>query len=213
MNRVGRRALRALGAALVTLVGTAMVFLALVVMNQFVERPEGGRTSTVVNFSVPPPTPEPPPRRQQTPQRQPSLSNQPAIAPVPNVGTNLSTITVAQPGFTPEPVSNVAESLLGDVDNVALTEDAVDDPPSLRTSSIEYPDRARQRDIEGSVRVTVLVGTDGRVKKLQILEANPPGVFEDAVREAVPNWTFNPARYRGRPVEAWVTIPIPFRLN
>ena len=75
------------------------------------------------------------------------------------------------------------------------------------------PERAKQREIEGEVRVSVLVGRDGRVKRMKVLEASPPGVFEEVVLNTVGNWTFRPASYDGEPVESWVTIPIPFRLN
>jgi protein TonB len=108
----------------------------------------------------------------------------------------------------------VADSLLGDLDNVALTEDAVDQPPEIRTRiPPEYPERAQQREIEGRVVVAVLVGVDGQVQQLQINESTPPGVFDDAVLAAVRQWTFEPAQYQGNPVETWVNIPIPFSLQ
>jgi protein TonB len=136
------------------------------------------------------------------------------LAPLPDVGGSLSGIQVDVPGFEGAGVDQVAESLLGDLDNVALTEDAVDNPPQFRNRvAPEYPERARQRELEGRVLVTALIGVDGRVQQMQVLEANPPGVFNDAVLAALGGSTFDPATYQGNPVETWITVAYPFRLN
>lgn len=204
---------RAVGVFAITVLGCALVLGGLVVMNQFTSGPEESDTTNVVNFTVPPPPPEPPPRRQEPQQRRPRRSNRPALAPAPNLGTSLSGIQVSLPEFEVGGVAEVSESLLGDLEDVALTEGSVDEPPVVQSRPLTYPERAKQRNIEGRVVISALVGTDGRVRQMQILEANPPGVFEQAVQNAVPNWTFRPARYNGEAVETWVTIPIPFSLN
>lgn len=205
--------LRALGIIGITVLGCGLVLGGLVVMNQFASGPEESDTTNVVNFSVPPPPPDPPPKREEPQERQPRRTNRPALAPAPNLGTSLSGIQVGLPEFQVAGVAEVSESLLGDLEDVALTEEAVDEPPVIQSRPLTYPERAKQRSLEGRVVISALVGTDGRVKEMQILEANPPGVFDQTVRSAVPNWTFRPARYNGEPVETWVTIPIPFSLN
>lgn len=200
--------------ALITLGGTALVFVSMAVMNQASHEPEVTGIGTIVSFEVPTPTRPPEPQRQEERRRQTPSADEPVLAPLPNLGANLSGIAVSLPDFEAAGVSGVSESLLGDLDNVALTEDAVDDPPSPRARVVpEYPERARQREIEGSVLVSVLVGTDGQVKNAKILESIPPGIFDAAVDAAVRQWTFEPAQYRGTAVETWVNIPFPFRLN
>ncbi|MFW5827602.1 MAG: energy transducer TonB, partial [Alkalispirochaeta sp.] len=168
---------------------------------------------TEIDFTVPAPEevepPDPPER-----EREMSRSRDRApVAPAPSLGGNLSGIAVDVPGFEVEGLSDVRESLLGDLDDVALTEDAVDTKPIPQSRPLEYPDRARQRRIEGRVVVSALIDADGNVRDVKILEADPPNVFDEAVLNSVPNWTFEPAKYRGEPVQTWAQIPIPFRLN
>ena len=205
---------RVVGIVLAGMVGTAIVLYGLVVMNRVSHAPEAEDVGPLVDFAVPPPPPPPPPQRRETPPRPPRRTQTPALAPLPDLGSNLSGIAVDLPEFQAGGVDTVSESLLGDLDNVALTEDAVDQPPAFRTRIIpDYPERARQREIEGSVTVSVLVGVDGRIRTMQVLEAVPPGVFEESVLAALRQSTFEPAQYRGDPVETWVNIPFPFRLN
>lgn len=194
----------------ITILGTAMVLGSLIVMNQFVDDPEDTERESVVSFSVPPPEPEPEPKPEQPQRRQPQRTNRRALAPPPNLGTSLSGISVALPEFQAQGVRQVSESLLGNLDDVALTEDSVDQAPVVQNRPLTYPERAKQREIdEGRVVVSALIGTDGRVKELKVLDATH-AIFAEAVRNAVPNWTFRPATYQGRPVETWVRIPIPF---
>lgn len=87
----------------------------------------------------------------------------------------------------------------------------LDQPPRevVRTKPV-YPYRARQRNIEGSVKVKLLVKADGTVGDITILESDPPGVFDAAVKKMVPQWRFSPGRIDGRAVPAWVVTNVVF---
>ncbi|MFW5728375.1 MAG: energy transducer TonB [Spirochaetota bacterium] len=210
---VRRGGFRAVGIGLVTVAGFGLVVMSLVLMNRPFEEPEEKEQATAIDFTVPPEAPEPPESEPEPENREPRRSDQPALAPAPNLGSNLSGIQVSMPDFQPQGVSDVAESLLGDLDNVTLTEDAVDRAPVPQSKPLAYPERAKQRGIEGEVVVSVLVTRSGRVEKLRILQSKPPGVFDEAVQNSVPNWTFEPAKYEGEPVQTWGTLTIPFKLN
>jgi bla regulator protein blaR1 len=54
----------------------------------------------------------------------------------------------------------------------------------------EYPVRARLEGIEGAVSVVVRISPDGRTKGLQIIDAQPLGVFEGNVRRALMKWRY-----------------------
>jgi bla regulator protein blaR1 len=54
----------------------------------------------------------------------------------------------------------------------------------------DYPPRARLNGTEGTVSVLMRVAPDGRPAGLQILRAEPLGVFEGAVRRALMRWRF-----------------------
>jgi protein TonB len=87
----------------------------------------------------------------------------------------------------------------------------LDQPPQplVRVPPV-YPYKAREQGIEGVVQVKILVNTDGTVGQVQILDARPQGIFEDAVIKSVPKWKFNPGRIEGKPVTAWVVTFVRF---
>lgn len=206
--------MRRLAGILIMIFGTGIVLIGTVVMNRAVSEPEVEEKRGVVSFSVPTPPPKKEQRERPPQRREITKSEQPALAPLPNLGSNLSGIAVDMPDYQPQVINEVAESVLGEIDeNVVMSEDLVDTKPVVRAGSLNYPERAKQREIEGKVVVSILIGVDGRVKNMKILEAAPPGVFEESVRTALPNWTFEPAKYEGRSVQVWATIPLEFSLN
>jgi len=73
----------------------------------------------------------------------------------------------------------------------------------------DYPDIARQAGVEGTVVVQALVGVDGHVRDMRIVRSIP--MLNGAALEAVRQWRFKPAATGGKPVAAWVSVPIPFR--
>lgn len=78
------------------------------------------------------------------------------------------------------------------------------DPP-------EYPRVAREAGIEGTVLVRVLVGHDGLVKDMIVIESMP--MLDRAAADAARTAVFKPALQKDRPVAAWMVIPIGFRLD
>lgn len=90
----------------------------------------------------------------------------------------------------------------------------VDRRPELMTPTLPvYPEQARSRGIEGSVVVEVHIDETGRVHDIQILEANPPGVFDAAVLEAYGQARYRPALLDGRPVRYIGKYRVLFKLN
>lgn len=99
-------------------------------------------------------------------------------------------------------------------DGKGYTADQVDAVPSVvGQPRPAYPYRARRRNIEGWVKIRFLVDHGGRVHDLTILAASPKGVFESAVRDAVPRWRFRPGKKAGRAVDVWVETTIQFELD
>jgi protein TonB len=201
--------------AAVTLAGGMLVFGALAALNvPRIRRAEKERLA-VVSFSVPTATQSQRQRRREIlpPIQRRSRRAEPTLSLLPNLGAESSRIRVEMPELEDPLGGQLSDTLLGNLREVALTEDTVDTKPVLLAGQVAYPDRARQRQLQGKVVVSLLIGADGRVRTLKILESVPPGVFEEAVQQSVPGWTFQPAEYRGQPVQVWVTIPIPFRMD
>lgn len=76
-----------------------------------------------------------------------------------------------------------------------------------------YPQQARERQMEGTVIVKVLLATDGRVTEVQLSKTSTYPLLDNAAMEAARRWTFTPAMQRNKPVRVWVTIPFSFSLD
>jgi TonB family protein len=79
-------------------------------------------------------------------------------------------------------------------------------------SRIKYPDSARRMRIEGLVVVGALIGKDGRIEKIQIVESAHE-LLNEAAMNAVRATKFTPAKENGKPIRVWARIPIRFSLR
>ncbi len=153
----------------------------------------------VPNVIEPIPEPEPP-RQQPKSDFTPELIFPSPHAPaIPDVSVSLDPLTLGSWDLQGEFIFSI-----GDLDQP---------PREISRIKPQYPPRAEMRRIEGTVKVRFLVDENGTVSRLSILEANPEGVFEDAVRRAVGRWKYAPGRIDGRAVATWVVAPITFTLN
>lgn len=89
------------------------------------------------------------------------------------------------------------------------------DAPLMVLSRIEpiYPMRAKQRGIEGWVKIKFIINETGAVNRITILDARPPNLFERAVERAVSKWRFKPGTVGGLPVKSWAETTIRFELE
>jgi len=76
-----------------------------------------------------------------------------------------------------------------------------------------YPVSEIREGREGSVRVQVRIGTDGRVKAISRLSATSDAFWRATERHALARWRFRPATEDGRAVESSKTLTVHFRLN
>lgn len=87
------------------------------------------------------------------------------------------------------------------------------DPKYARAFQPDYPAAMQRLEKEGRVSVKVLVGTDGRVKQVEILSATDPAFAEATRRQAMGSWRFKPATRDGVAQEEWFTTSVVFRLD
>lgn len=73
-----------------------------------------------------------------------------------------------------------------------------------------YPSEARQRGIEGTVKLHAVIGTDGKVRSLQPLSG--PESLVQAAMTAVREWKYTPTTWNGKPIETEEDISFVFRL-
>jgi protein TonB len=79
------------------------------------------------------------------------------------------------------------------IGNLAASPALVSRPlrPNVRVEP-QYPRRALARRIEGYVVVGFTINRDGSTSQLEVLEANPPLVFDRAALKAIERWRFDP---------------------
>lgn len=77
----------------------------------------------------------------------------------------------------------------------------------------QYPYRAKRMGREGTVKVRFKVDKGGNVSDITILDASPPGFFEEAVLTAVSSWKYAPGELMGKQVAVWVTTSVTFKLE
>ena len=75
-----------------------------------------------------------------------------------------------------------------------------------------YPSNARHNGVQGAVVVRGIVRKDGTIDNVEIIKDLPYGLG-DAARQAVSQWRFRPATYRGDPIDVYYTVTVNFRLS
>ncbi|MYL27932.1 MULTISPECIES: energy transducer TonB [Halomonadaceae] len=79
--------------------------------------------------------------------------------------------------------------------------------PTLRVPP-NYPQKAKRAGLEGYVTMAVDIRADGTVASVEVLESEPPRMFDDAAVRAMKRWRFRPKTENGenRPQKARQTI-------
>lgn len=195
------------------LAGSALVIGTLLMINRLAEGPESVEVASRTEFSVERKPEPPPPRMERREPPKPQRRAQQA-PPMVSLDSSLSGIDFGIPGLDSTGLNDLQDSLLGDTDNVVMTDDSVDAPPRpTYQAPVEYPRQARARGEQGYVVLSLLISAAGEIEKVQVLEAEPAGVFDQAAIEGVRNWRFEPAQYQGRNVKVWARQRVRFDLS
>lgn len=83
----------------------------------------------------------------------------------------------------------------------------------LNNAGPRYPSASRRAHEEGTVMLKVLVAPDGRAQDLMVATSSGFARLDDAALDTVRRWSFLPAKQAGRPVSAWVLVPVTFELG
>lgn len=76
-----------------------------------------------------------------------------------------------------------------------------------------YPASEVRAGREGRVVVRVLIGTDGRVKRVERVSAASDAFFAAVERQALTRWRFRPATRDGVAIEQWKQMSLRFELD
>ncbi len=157
---------------------------------------------------LPDPPESPPPMRVLTPDLAPPLSltkapELPAAAPPPTAGATLVDAPLAvQETIAPPTAAPVSVEPQFDENLVPVYK------PDPR-----YPPRALRAGIEGVVTVEFLVTAQGAVEDVKVVKAEPAEVFDDAARQGVSRWKFQPKVADGKPIARKARLDISFKLR
>ena len=81
----------------------------------------------------------------------------------------------------------------------------------IRQPQPAYPPLAKQARIQGTVRLTAVIGADGAIQQLQLISGHP--LLVPAAQEAVRQWVYQPTLLHGEPVEVVTQIDVVFVLE
>src|SRR6266513_1178984 len=74
-----------------------------------------------------------------------------------------------------------------------------------------YPPLARQTRISGTVRLHAIIGKDGMIQQLEVMNGHP--LLQQSALDAVRQWRYQPTLLNGDPVEVDTTTDVIFSLN
>jgi protein TonB len=74
-----------------------------------------------------------------------------------------------------------------------------------------YPPLAKQARISGVVRLNAVIGKDGHILNLQVVQGHP--LLTQSALDAVKNWVYQPTLLNGDPVEVVTQIDVNFTLS
>jgi protein TonB len=86
-------------------------------------------------------------------------------------------------------------------------------PQLVRSVKPLYPDLAREAGVEGTVKLQLLIGLDGRVRRVIVRPGGSVPMLDEAAKAAALQCVFTPALANNRPVMVWVTQDYRFKLH
>ncbi len=152
-----------------------------------------------------PPTPTPAPT--PTPEPTPEPTQAPVVAATP-------TATPVPPTPTPTPIPPTPTPSVREGDIVEPGGAGVTVPILINEVRPSYPPMAKKLRAQGMVTLNVLVGFDGRVEDVKILNVSRTGLgFEKSAEKAVRQWRYKPATKNGTRVRMWLPVRVPFKMR
>ena len=77
----------------------------------------------------------------------------------------------------------------------------------------KYPEVARRARMSGQVIIEAVITDRGEVISPRVMKSTTESILNQAALDAVRQWRYEPARFRGQPVPVYVTVTVTFRLN
>lgn len=145
--------------------------------------------------------------------------------PSPEPKTNPPPVAAENPTPASKPDPMAAPANIGPPSPTAMRENLPETrvPPQvsapefsaayLHNPKPRYPLSARRREESGTVRLKVLVTPQGTAARVELEQSSGSSALDQAALETVKDWRFLPARRGDESIEAWVKVPVRFRLE
>ena len=210
--------------AVLLLHGAAIAALILMKGPGWITQPNAPLIVDAIPIDRPPP-PEPMPEPDQKMPQTPSLSRMdvpPRVipTPVPSIPSDpVRIIPGPLIGTNPNPPGGLASRPLPEAVPIErpvpdpVRVEAQFDPRFAREMQPPYPVNEERAEREGSVRIRVTIGADGRVKAAQKVSATSDAFWRNTERQALSRWRFRPATIDGRPIESSKILNVSFQLD
>lgn len=161
------------------------------------EEPPPVDLSELKPVELPKPEPPPPPKPEPQQQRQASKAVAPKRVPTQEANAAAGDARQATHGLLPTPAI------------VWEGKPSYRQPPTPAV----YPSRAIELHQQGEVLVRVRLDPEGSAVEVLIHRSSGFDLLDRSALTAVRGWRFLPAMRDGRPVAAWVEIPVRFQLR
>ena len=164
---------------------------------------------------APPPPPPPEPKPEPTPKPKP-VARKPTPKPVVREtppATDAPTATSAPTEAAPQPAPVASASASTRSESTPALTQARYDAAYLNNPHPAYPMVSRRMREEGQVMLRVLVSAEGLPSRIELRTSSGSSRLDRAAQDAVARWRFVPARRGSAAVEAWVLVPIVFKLQ
>jgi TonB family protein len=116
-----------------------------------------------------------------------------------------------KPPSAPPASSSAPEPNTGNAERVHVKEGVVAGHIIKKVQPV-YPQLAKAWRIEGRVRLGALIGKDGKIKELHVVDPAGLGLEEEAAR-AVQKWEYQPYMLNGEPVEVETVVTVTYELR
>jgi len=85
-------------------------------------------------------------------------------------------------------------------------------PKSIKKTYPKYPNSARERRVQGTVQMSILVSETGRVVDVKLVKPAHP-ILDEVSLAAVRDWIFEPATKEGVPVKVWIPVSMTYQFK
>lgn len=147
----------------------------------------------------------------ELPPPPPTVETPPPYVPPPDIVIDLPSSAPAKTALTqvtnkPRPVAPPPAAVVKKSPEI--------DPRFKRRFQPDYPPTSRRLGEEGSVVLQVLVGADGKVTDGKVQKSSGfSRLDEAALKHALRAWRFTPGTEDGKPVTAWHSVKVTFRIE